>query len=52
MSQKNDLHIRLTEEEKTKIEENSIRLGFHSVSEFVRYIAVNIKDIIIKVTDK
>lgn len=49
MSQKNDLHIRLTEEEKNKIEENSKKFGFHTVSEFVRYIAINIKDIVIKV---
>jgi hypothetical protein len=49
MSQVNDLHIRLTAEEKQKIDENAKRFGFHTVSEFVRYIAINIKEIKIKI---
>lgn len=49
MSQINDLHVRLTAEEKKKIDENSIKFGFHTVSEFIRYIAVNIKEINIKI---
>jgi hypothetical protein len=49
MSQVNDLHIRLTAEEKQKIDENSIKFGFHTVSEFVRYIAINVKEINIKI---
>lgn len=48
MSQVNDLHIRLTSEEKQKIDENSVKFGFHTVSEYVRYIAINIKEIKIK----
>jgi len=49
MNHKNNLHIRLNDEEKKKIEENTIKFGFHSMSEFVRYIALNIKEIDIKV---
>ena len=49
MSQKNDLHVRLNENEKKAIEENSKKFGFHTVSEYVRFIALNVKDIIIKI---
>ena len=49
MSQVNDLHIRLNVEEKKKIEDNAKIFGFHSVSEYVRYISINVKEINIKI---
>jgi hypothetical protein len=49
MNQRNNLHIRLTNEEKKKIEENSIKFGFHTMSEYVRFIALNVKNITIKI---
>ena len=48
MSKKNDLHIRLNEQEKQKIDENSKKFGFHTISEYVRFIALNVKEIDIK----
>ena len=48
MSQKYDLCIRLNEEENKKIKENTKKFGFHTVSEFIRYIGTNIKEINIK----
>jgi hypothetical protein len=42
---RNDLHIRLNEIEKKTIEENANKFGFHTVSEFVRYVSINIKEI-------
>lgn len=40
-----NLMIRTNDVEKLKIEENAKRLGFHSVSEFLRYLGVNAKDV-------
>ena len=49
MNQRNNLHIRLNDEEKKKIEENSKKFGFHTMSEYVRFIALNVKEVDIKI---
>jgi hypothetical protein len=49
MNQRNNLHIRLTDQEKKQIEENSKKFGFHTTSEYVRFIALNVKEIEIKI---
>lgn len=49
MNQRNNLHIRLNDEEKKKIEDNSIKFGFHTMSEYVRFISLNVKNITIKI---
>jgi hypothetical protein len=44
----NEIRIRLTSEDKKTIEENSKKFGFLTVSEYLRYVGKNIKEIIIK----
>lgn len=44
----NEIRIRLTSEDKQKIEENSKKFGFLSISDYLRYVGKNIKEIIIK----
>jgi len=51
MSKKYDLHIRLNEDENSKIKENTNKFGFHSTSEFIRYIGINVKEINIKIDE-
>jgi hypothetical protein len=34
------IHIRVTDDEKKKIEENAARLGFRQVSEYMRFLAL------------
>lgn len=40
MSKEKQIHIRITEEEKEKIEKNANRLGFRQVSEYLRFIGL------------
>jgi hypothetical protein len=42
------LHIRVTENEKKKIEEKSLKYNFRSVSEYIRFLALNEWDIYVK----
>ena len=44
----NEIRIRLTTEDKELIENNSRKFGFVSISEYLRYIGKNMKEIIIK----
>ena len=41
----NEIRIRLTSEDKELIENNSKNFGFFSISEYLRYIGKNIKEI-------
>jgi hypothetical protein len=40
--------FRVSKHEKELIEQNAVKFGFHSTSEFIRYVTLNVKDIIIK----
>lgn len=44
-AQGKNLMIRVTNEGKKKIIENSKKFGFFSVSEYLRYVGINTKDI-------
>jgi len=52
MAQKHDLIVRLNEEESKKIKENAKKFGFHTVSEFIRYVGTNIKEVSLKFEPK
>ena len=52
MGQTENIHIRLTKEQKDKIENNSKKYTFSNVSEFMRFVSLNITDIEVKIESK
>jgi len=52
MTRTNDICLRLNKEENEKIKENSKKFGFHSVSEYMRFVGTNTKEINIKTNPK
>jgi hypothetical protein len=45
----NEIRIRLTSEDKLSIEDNAKKFGFVSVSEYLRYIGKNCKDVKVEI---
>lgn len=45
MNKFKNIIIRVTESEKQKIEQNYKKFGFHSLSEYLRFVGINTKNI-------
>jgi len=52
MSKTDMLHIRITKEEKKLLEEKTKSWNFRSISEFLRFVGLNCKNIKMEITDE
>ena len=49
---KTNIIFRVNKDEKIKIENNSKKFGFHTVSEYIRFVVINVKEINIRIRNE